>query len=96
MGQPESTQLPNAQDLKQQGVGSATAAQAQQQLEHQKGLMVDLEARALTELNGMHDELLDMREAMHKLEAALEDSEGHRCESFAFLVGSRVRLLSCV
>ena len=92
----ESTQPPNAQDLEQQAVGSATAAQTQEQLEHQKRLMVDLEARALTELNGMHDELLEMREAMHKLEAALEDSEGHRCQSFAFFGGSTAQLLSCI
>ncbi|KAK9806060.1 hypothetical protein WJX73_010201 [Symbiochloris irregularis] len=56
----------------------AAEAQAQEQLAQHKQQLADLEARALTELNGMHDELLEMREAMHKLQAALEDSEGHR------------------
>ena len=44
-----------------------------------KRAIAELEARALTELNEMHEELLEMREACYKLEQALEDFESKRC-----------------
>lgn len=37
-----------------------------------------MEARAITELDGMHEELLEMREACVHLEQALADSEARR------------------
>ena len=74
------------QALKREGVPSATdravrlaTAQADVEITRLKSACSDLEQRALSELNEMHDELLDMREACYKLEIALEDSESKRC-----------------